>query len=125
MKDRIRTVRKNANLNQTEFADLIGASRDKVASYETGRVDPPDTVLRLISKEFHVSYAWLTTGIGPMEDETEISAADQLIDTYSKLPDRLRSLVDALALMDPEWYKTLDKAFEEIEKRKKGKGDAD
>ena len=73
----------------------------------------------LISEKFNVSYAWIKTGNGPMKDETETSATDQLIETYSNLPDRLRSLVDALAAMDPEWYKTLDEAFERIERRKK------
>ena len=123
MKDRIKTVRRTANLNQTEFADRIGATRDKVASYETGRVIPTDSILKLISKEFNVSYAWLKNGEGPMEDISDDSSILRVIETYQSLPDRLRALVDALATMDPEWYKTLDDAFAEIERRKKN-GDA-
>lgn len=124
MKDRIKTIRKLANLNQTEFAERIGASRDKIASYETGRVIPTDSILKLISKEFNVSYAWLKTGEGPMEDAIpDDTSVLRVIETYQSLPDRLRSLVDALVTMDPEWYKTLDEAFAEIERRKK-KGDA-
>lgn len=123
MNERIKTVRKTANMNQTEFADKIGATRDKIASYETGRVIPTDTVLKLISKEFNVSYAWLKTGEGPMMDpEPDDSTIDRMAETYSSLPDRLRSLVDALIRMDPEWYKTLDEAFEEIERRKRERG---
>ena len=123
MKERIKTIRKNACLNQTEFADRIGASRDKVASYETGRVIPSDSILKLISKEFNVSFAWLKNGEGPMEDISDDSSVMRVIETYQALPDRLRSLVDALAEMDPEWYKTLDEAFAELERRKR-KGDA-
>ena len=123
MKERIKTIRKNACLNQTEFADRIGASRDKVASYETGRVIPSDSILKLISKEFNVSFAWLKTGEGPMEDISDDSSIMRVIETYQALPDRLRSLVYALAEMDPEWYKTLDEAFAELERRKR-KGDA-
>ena len=120
MKDRIKIVRKSANLNQTEFADIIGASRDQVASYETGRVVPPDSILKLISKEFGFSYAWLKTGEGPMEDPVlEDDLSERLADTYRNLPDRLRMLVDALIEMDPEWYKTLDTALAEIERRQK------
>lgn len=118
MNERIKTVRKNANLNQTEFADRIGASRDKIASYETGRVIPTDTVLKLISKEFGISYAWLKTGEGPMDDPVlEDDLTERLAAKYRSLPDRLRMLVDALVEMDPEWYKTLDEALAEIERR--------
>ena len=120
MNERIKTFRKNAGLNQTEFADRIGASRDKVASYELGRVVPADTVLKLISKEFGISYAWLKTGEGPMEDPVlEDDFSERLADTYQNLPDRLKMLVEALIKMDPEWYKTLDAALAEIERRQK------
>lgn len=121
MKDRIRSVRKKSGLNQTEFGNRIGATQAMLTSYETGRVIPSDTVLKLICKEFSVSYAWLKTGEGPMEDPVaEISIADKLTETYQSLPDRLKSLVDALCEMDPEWWRKLDAAFAEIERRKKG-----
>ena len=119
MNERIKTIRKRSSLNQTEFAERIGASRDKVASYETGRVVPSDSILKLMSKEFGISYAWLKTGEGPMEDPMpDDGSLDRLTETYRSLPDRLRSLVDALVEMDPDWWKTLDEAFAEIERRK-------
>lgn len=118
MNERIKAIRKNAGLNQTEFAERIGASRDKVASYELGRVVPADTVLKLISKEFGISYAWLKTGEGPMEDPIpEDDITEKLARTYQNLPERLKIMIDVLADQDPEWYKTLDIAFAEIERR--------
>ena len=126
MKDRIKAARKSSGLNQTEFGERIGATQAMLTSYETGRVIPSDTVLKLISKEFSISYAWLKTGEGPMMDPLPDEASiRRLTDTYMSLPERLKTLVDALAEMDPEWYKTLDEAFEEIEKRRKHKRDAD
>ena len=126
MKDRIKAVRKNSGLNQTEFGERIGATQAMLTSYETGRVVPADMVLKLISKEFGISYAWLKTGEGPMMDPIpDEESIKRLTDTYMSLPERLKTLVDALAEMDPEWYKTLDEAFEEIEKRRKHKRDAD
>ena len=123
MNERIKAVRKASGLSQAEFADRIKATRDKIASYETGRVIPTDTTISLISKEFGVSYAWLKTGEGPMEDPLPDDAAlDMLTETYQSLPERLRSLVDALCSMDPDWWKTLDSALEEIERRKKERG---
>ena len=125
MKDRIKKIRKLHNLNQTEFGSRIGATQAMLTSYETGKVIPSDSILKLISKEFGISYAWLKTGDGPMEDPMPDDVAlDRLAETYQSLPERLRSLVDALAQMTPEWYRILDDAFAEIERRKKG-GDAD
>lgn len=121
MNERIKAIRKASGLTQSEFAERIGASRDKMASYETGRVIPSDTVLKLISREFSVSFAWLKTGEGPMEDPVVDDAVEtKLLNTYQNMPDRLRMLVDALVEMDPEWWKTLDAAFAEIERRKRG-----
>ena len=122
MNERIKTIRKSANLTQTEFGKRIGATRAMIASYEGGAVVPADTVLKLISKEFGISYAWLKTGEGPMEDPVlEDDISERLADTYQNLPDRLKMLVDALIKMDPEWYKTLDTARAEIERRQKGR----
>ena len=123
MNERIKATRKASGLTQSEFAERIGASRDKMASYETGRVVPSDTVLKMISREFSVSFAWLKTGEGPMDDPVVDDAVEtKILNSYQNMPDRLRMLVDALVEMDPEWWKTLDAAFAEIERRKMGGG---
>ncbi len=124
MNERIKQVRKASGLTQAEFADRIKASRDKIASYETGRVVPTDTTLNLIAKEFSISYTWLKTGEGPMQDPTgDRDALDKITGVYQSLPERLKTLVNVLVEMDPEWWKALDAAFEEIERRKKGGAD--
>lgn len=126
MNERIKQIRKSSGLTQSEFADRLKASRDKIASYETGRVIPTDTTLNLISKEFGVSYVWLKTGEGPMEDpSSDLDTVAKLSGVYQNLPDRLKTLVDVLVDMDPEWWKTLDDAFAELERRRNEKGDAD
>lgn len=126
MKDRIKAIRKRSGLTQTEFADRIGATRPMIASYEGGAVIPSESILMLISKQFSVSYTWLKTGEGPMEDVTgNRDTVDKLSEVYMSLPERLKSLVDVLVDMDPEWYRTLDKAFEALEQRRNNKGDAE
>lgn len=123
MKDRIKQIRESNGLNLTKFADALKTSVATISRYESGERIPSDAVLNLICQKFNVSYAWLKTGEGPMMDpEPDDSTIDLMAETYSSLPDRLRSLVDALIRMDPEWYKTLDEAFEEIERRKRERG---
>lgn len=62
MKDRIKKVRKDAGLNQTEFGQVIGASRDAVATYEAGRVIPDSSKRMLICEKFNVNPDWLEHG---------------------------------------------------------------
>lgn len=121
MQDRIKAVRKSAGLTQIEFGQRIGATRAMITSYERGVVTPSDTILKLIAKEFHVSYDWLKTG----EHQTEGLQMNEftfsrIAETYRSLPERLKTLADALAEMDPEWYQALDKAMENVERRRKG-----
>ena len=119
MNERIRLVRESNGLSLTKFADILGLTVAAVSYYESGKRVPSNSVLVAISKEFHISYAWLKTGEGPMEDPMpDDGSLDRLTETYRSLPDRLRSLVDALVEMDPDWWKTLDEAFAEIERRK-------
>ncbi len=123
MKDRIKQVREARGLNLTRFADALKTSVATVSRYESGERIPSDAVLNLICQKFGISYAWLKTGDGPMEDPVlDETTAGKILDSYQNMPDRLRMLVDALVEMDPEWWKTLDAAFAEIERRKRGGG---
>ena len=120
MNERLKTVRTNANLNIRQFAERIGTTSASVSRYESGERIPSNAVLTAISKEFHVSLAWLKTGEGPMDDPIlDDDLSERLAAKYRSLPDRLQMLVDALIEMDPEWYKTLDEALAEIERRHK------
>lgn len=120
MKNRLKAVRTNANLNIRQFAERIGTTSASVSRYESGERIPSNAVLLAISKEFHISLAWLKTGEGEMIDPApEVAAIKHLTNTYVSLPDRLRMLVDALVEMDPKWFETLDIALAEIERRHK------
>ena len=120
MKERIKAVREQNNLSLTKFSDRLGLTVSTVSCYESGKRVPTNSVLTAISKEFHVSLAWLKTGEGPMDDPIlDDDLSERLAAKYRSLPDRLQMLVDALIEMDPEWYKTLDEALAEIERRHK------
>lgn len=126
MQDRIKAVRKSAGLTQIEFGQRIGATRAMITSYERGVVTPSDTILKLIAKEFHVSYDWLKTGEHRTEGlQMNEFTFSRIAETYRSLPERLKTLADALAEMEPEWYQALDKAMENAERRRKGEKNTD
>ena len=84
--DRIRQLRKShsSKMTQEQFGEKIGLKRDVITSYELNRVDPPETAVRLICREFGVSYAWLKDGIGEME---EVPSDIQTLDAIGRLLD--------------------------------------
>ncbi|MBN1776838.1 MAG: helix-turn-helix transcriptional regulator [Clostridiales bacterium] len=79
MQERLKTIRKHMNLTQREFAELIGVSRDVVASWEIGRVQPSEAVLRLISRECRISHVWLRDGEGGMTAAGDDADAEKLL----------------------------------------------
>lgn len=91
MHERIRKLRRILDLTQEKFAERIGIKRNTVATYESGRNEPVDSVVALICREFHVNEEWLRNGTGEMfaqdsEDEMQaltekysLSAADRIL----------------------------------------------
>lgn len=75
MKDRIRQLRKELGLNQTDFGEKIGVKQGSVAGYESGARTPIDAVVNSICREFNVNEEWLRTGNGEMFVELDKEAA--------------------------------------------------
>lgn len=63
---RIKEVRKHFDLNQTEFGDSLGVTRNMVNTYEHGRVEAPQTFISLLCMKYGVDPIWLETGVGEM-----------------------------------------------------------
>lgn len=108
MKDRIRQLRKELGLNQTEFGERIGVKQTTIAGYETGAKNPMESVVLSICREFNVSEDWLRNGTGEMfldvKENSIIAKATELlgekdplfeafVDTYSKLTPKNRELL--------------------------------
>ena len=66
MKERIKEVRKYLGLTQQKFADRLGLKRQTIAAYEIGNIEPSDSTLLLICREFDINEEWLRTGKGEM-----------------------------------------------------------
>ncbi len=114
MKDRIKKIRKEANMTQEKFAEKLGLKRQTIATYETGRSEPMDNIIVSICREFNVNKEWLLTGKGEtykeIEDETAEVVSDLLeednpfydlilgiMKTYKKLDDKSQTALRSLS----------------------------
>ncbi len=119
MNNRLKEIRKSARMTQPEFGKAIGATRDMIATYESGRVTPSDATIELICIKFHISRHWLMTGEGPKDDiDPDDDIILKIIRTYHNLPERFKDQVKILVSMDPEWWIILDEAFNKWEEKK-------
>lgn len=118
MKQRIRALRKHFKLTQEEFGTRIGVSRDSVATYEGGRVIPPEAVIKLIMREFNVDYGWLKDGVGEMfsSDEDEFQAA--IDDLMTGENEAAKSLLRGLSKLSDKQWEALDEILAVLEKER-------
>ena len=114
--ERIKEVRKGADLTQREFAERIGAKQNTVAQYEIGRNVPIDPVINSICREFGVNEVWLRTGEGePFQEETRQEQIMRFATQTVKGSDEFRkAFVSMLAKMDSEDWNALAKIFEQL-----------
>lgn len=66
MKERIRLLRKELKLNQSEFGEKVGVKGNTIGNYELGLRNPSEAVIFSICREFNVNETWLRTGQGEM-----------------------------------------------------------
>ena len=116
MKDRIKEIRKSADLTQQEFADRIGIKRGTLANYELGRNEPIDAVVGLICREFQINESWLRTGVGEMKAETtqQEKLSRFLGDVLAAAPDERSAFIAALAALPPEFWPVITDLAKDI-----------
>ena len=66
MNTRIKMIRQEQNLTQSQFADKFGLSRNYVAMIEIGQRDPSDRTISDICRIFDIQEDWLRHGLEPM-----------------------------------------------------------
>lgn len=108
MKDRIKRIRKDMNMNQTEFGEAIGATLAAYSKYETGKVIPDKTTRMLICSKFNVNETWLETGEGLPYKEGLIP---RLLHALQQMPDVQAALEAKLPYVSDEALWKLNEAF--------------
>lgn len=101
MKDRIKKVRKSNNLSMEKFGERIGITKSSVSLLESGKNSPSEQTIKLICKEFNVSYEWLTEGTGEMEENIDQATMTR---------------IDAIMTGENEIAKNIFKAFSKLDK---------
>ena len=110
MKNRIKEVRSKLGEHgktQEEFAAYLGISKSNLASYESGRRTPSESVIRLICARCNVNEEWLRTGNGTMFPER---TRNQELASFRK------RFLSALSKLNEDDWKTLQKIAEELTK---------
>lgn len=91
MHERIKQVRESLKdssgrkMSQAKFAEQMNVTRDMIATYEIGRVEPTPLFISTLCDRFGISEEWLRTGEGemmrPLEREEEIAKlANKMLD---------------------------------------------
>lgn len=75
---RLKSLRSQLNMNQTEFAEFIGISTSTLSAYEIGAKNPSIGIFKSIAEKCHVSIDWLC-GL------TDNQNYDKKIETYNDL----------------------------------------
>lgn len=105
MKDRIRKIRKDIKLNQTEFGSMIGCSQAAITSYETGRVIPDKSTILLICQKFNVNEDWLERGEG---DPYREGLVPELVRALQCMPDVQALLEQKLPTVSDDTWRALN-----------------
>ncbi len=117
MKERIKYIRKEKGLTQTEFGEKIGVKGNTVTNYETGLRNPTDAVIRSICREFDVNEEWLRNGTGEMfvQKSKDEQIAEMLADIQKEGDASFKHrLISALARLNESDWDTLEKLIDEI-----------
>lgn len=115
MKERIKKIRKDAGLNQTEFGSVIGATLAMITSYERGKVVPDAAKRMLICEKFNVNPEWLEHG-GDL-DPYKTGLIPQLAQALSQAPAIAAALERLLPRMSLEDWRILNTVVEKAIKK--------
>lgn len=85
---RIKCIRKENNLNQSQFAKIIGISQGNLSEIEMGNSNPSAETLVSIRTHFNVNLNWLLTGKDSEDGITyEDNYEKRLVEVFRSLND--------------------------------------
>lgn len=117
MNTRIKNLRKQLGLTQSEFGEKIGLKGNTITNYENNIRTPSDAVIYSICREFNVNEQWLRSGEGDMflrlsrNDEIAAYVARVMKDESAYYQQKMLLFFSRLS---PEMLKKLEEVAEDI-----------
>lgn len=122
--ERIEILRKDLSMSRRVFGERLGVSESVIVNIEYDRLKRPEqkeSLYKLICKEFNVNEEWLRTGEGEMFvtlNRTQ-QIAQLTADLFKGEKDSFKErLLLALAKLDENEWKVLEKIAEDLTKEK-------
>lgn len=108
--ERIKKIRIDNKLSQSEFAERIGIGQAALSALEKGIRNVVERNILLICEKFSINEVWLRTGEGDMFVRTDQSIIRELADKYNMTENEYK-IIQAFANMDEYKRKTVADAF--------------
>ena len=109
MKERIKTIRKENNLTQTEFGERIGVKGNTITNYENGLRNPSDAIIFSICREFNINEDWIRYGKEPMYRKKDGSFTELLSELDDSDDEFIKSLIKVYMGLDEDSKQALRK----------------
>ena len=126
MNTRIKQIRQEQGLTQSQFAEKIGLSRNYVAMVEIGQREPSDRTISDICRIFDIQEDWLRHGLEPMRaaKSREEEIAELVGSALSGSNDFKKAVIRMICSRSDEELKALESAllavYESIKKDQGG-----
>jgi transcriptional regulator with XRE-family HTH domain len=116
MNSRIKMIRQNEGLTQSQFADKIGLSRNYVAMIEIGQREPSDRTISDICRIFDIQEDWLRYGLEPMRaaKSREEEIADLVGSALTGSSEFKKSVIRMICSRTDEELKALEAALQAV-----------
>lgn len=114
--DRVKALRCELNLSQSEFGKKLGLERSSLSLIERKQRNVTDRVVRDICREYNVAYGWLKDGEGDMflPDEMDTTAMfDRIMAGENEIA---KAIFRAFAKLEDEDWLVIKKLIDEIKK---------
>ena len=116
MKNRVKIIRQENGLTQSQFAEKIGLSRNYVAMIEIGQRDPSDRTISDICRVFGISEDWLRYGLEPMKPQRTRSEeiASLVENALNGSSEFKKAVIQAICSRTDQELEALDNLLREI-----------